>query len=77
MPVCIELAPTKGYCTYTISPDFFFLHNEEWQSLKNKSMVLPAQSWKEIKKFIMDLCKESNQCVMVEKKISQFEEQIR
>lgn len=34
----------------------------QWKDLKKKSLIVPAQSYGKIKKFIIDICKQHNQC---------------
>jgi hypothetical protein len=33
-----------------------------WWELKHQAVILPAHSWAEIKKFIINICKESEIC---------------
>lgn len=66
-PVCIEIMPVKGYCTYTLSPKSFYLLNQDWINMKSNSLLMPISSWGEIKKFIIKICAEENQCTENEK----------
>lgn len=72
-PVCLEVKPNTGYCTFTISPKFYFVRDEEWRKLKSESLVMPIKSWKEIKTFILNVCKDYGQCDAVEPKVKQIE----
>lgn len=73
-PVCLELNPEKGFCTYTIQDKSFYLNGEAWIKLKNDSLIMPIQSWANIKKFILKICADYNKCESAEKKIKEIEE---
>lgn len=68
VPVCIEVEPTRGWCTYTISKDEFFIDDanlyegESWQAMNQKTVRVPAQSWAKIKAFILKICKKTGHC---------------
>lgn len=66
-PVCIEINPVKGYCTYTLSDKHYYLLNQDWVNMKSNSLIMPVSSWGEIKKFILKICADENQCTADEK----------
>lgn len=72
-PVCLELNPAKGYCTYTISDKSAFIENEEWVKLKSQSLLMPITSWKEIKEFILKICADYGKCEAAENKLKEID----
>lgn len=66
-PICLEINPVKGYCTYTLSDKHYYLINQEWVDMKSNSLIMPVSSWGEIKKFILKICADENQCTANEK----------
>lgn len=67
-PVCVDLAPTRGWCTYTVSDDEFYIdeahpfEGKKWPQVKSESLLVPASSWAAIKAFILKLCRKSGSC---------------
>lgn len=77
-PICLELEPMRGYCTYTLSDKHFYLLNEDWVKMKSNSLIMPIESWGEIKKFILKICADENQCtdnekIIMEQKLHEIE----
>lgn len=72
-PVCISVSERKGFCTYTISNKEYFLQDKEWHDLKNKSLVMPIDSWAEIKIFILQICKDYGKCEDAQEKLNQID----
>lgn len=76
VPICIEIEPTKGYCIKTISSEEYYWDdinkksNQTFWEAKPYMLLLPVQSWIEIKTFIIAICKKSNKC---EENISSWE----
>lgn len=72
---CVSLSEQKGFCTYTISDKEEFLTGQPWLDLKMKSLVVPAGSWSEVKKFILKICKKTQECSVnqVQRKLDEFE----
>lgn len=73
-PICLELNGDKGYCTYTIRAESYYLLGQEWQNQKRDSLILPVKSWVEIKKFILNICKDYGKCVEAESKIQEIDQ---
>lgn len=67
--VCTELNMSKGFCTRTIEDEdviiddahpYTFEEGEKpltWWEMRPYMLLLPRQSWAEIKKFIIEVCK--------------------
>lgn len=77
-PVCLEINQNKGYCTYTLSDKHYYLFDQDWINMKSNSLIMPIKSWAEIKKFILKICAEENQCtdnekILVEQKLKEIE----
>ena len=72
-PICIELNPAKGYCTYTISEKSATIEGETWVKLKSQSLLMPISSWKEIKEFILKICADYGKCEVAENKVQEIE----
>jgi hypothetical protein len=68
VPICIELEPTRGYCIKTISSQEYEwneinkIKNQTFWEAKPYMLLLPVESWIEIKTFIISVCKKSNKC---------------
>lgn len=60
--VCAEINPVQGYCTKTLSDDERMVFGEDWLGLKRNSLVVPNQSYAEIKAFLLKVCKKSDDC---------------
>lgn len=80
IPVCVPLNNKTGFCTYTISDKQFQVDNElqlyqgkTWDELKQISLITPPSSWAEIKKFILEACKQFDNCDLTQKKIEILE----
>lgn len=67
-PICIELNPTKGFCTYTISDkdiyvdDLNKLNGKTWWEARPTMVLIPAESYAKLKAYIIKSCKQNNQC---------------
>lgn len=66
--VCVELDINLGGCVHIVSGQQFFVddkhpyNGKNWWDQRNEMILVPATSWVEIKKFIIDICKSTNQC---------------
>lgn len=73
--MCIELEMTRGWCTKTVSGVEFYIDEthpysftgekadlKTWWEMRPYMILIPWQTWAAIKKFIIDICKDSNQC---------------
>lgn len=72
-PACIEINPTKGWCTYTISPNEYYLEGKEWSDTKKNALIVPIDSWKNIKIFILEVCKDYGKCTEALPKVNQID----
>jgi hypothetical protein len=72
-PICVELSLDEGYCIYTLSDREFKINethkhsfngskSKTWWELRPTMLHLPAESWAEIKKFIINICKDTKKC---------------
>lgn len=68
VPICAELNPAKGYCVNTVTSEEFVIDEthlydgKSWWQMRPEMMVIPAQSWAEIKAFIVKVCRKTKQC---------------
>lgn len=76
VPICKEINPDKGYCSWTLSPGGFFVDEERpyafnpkkpedkktWWEIRPVMLAVPPHSWAELKKFIIKSCKISRNC---------------
>lgn len=76
VPICKEITPDKGYCSWTLSPGGFIVDEEHphafnpkkpeelstWWEQRPLMLQVPGHSWAEIKKFIIKSCKISRKC---------------
>ena len=68
VPICRSRTANTGFCTWTISnkdqviDDIHMLNGKTWLDLKIESVMVPSDSWAEIKKYIIKQCKRDNNC---------------
>lgn len=68
VPICVELGPSRGFCTWTIEDkdqyvdDAHKLNGRSWWEMRPTMIQVPPESWAEIKKFIINTCKQNNNC---------------
>jgi hypothetical protein len=68
VPICVELNINRAGCVRIISGQTFPIDDEHkldgktWWDMRDQMILVPADSWVEIKKFIIDICKRTNQC---------------
>lgn len=68
VPVCVEIHPAKGWCTFTISNKSFYVddvnkfEDKTWWEMRPTNVQVPYQSWEKIKTFIIKNCKKSKKC---------------
>lgn len=67
---CVKLGPGRGYCTTAMSGKKQLVNDERkikapdgseytWFELEPRSIILPYWSWIEIKRFVIQNCKEN------------------
>ncbi len=67
VPICAEVSLSKGICTYTVSgknitvDDEHPLSGQTWFDLRSKALSVPADSWGEVKAWMVKMCKK-NKC---------------
>lgn len=67
-PLCVEVTITRGTCTRIVSGDTFDVDEDHkfegrsWWDLKPVMIQMPASTWRDIKTYIIEVCKKTNQC---------------
>lgn len=68
VPVCIETNIDSARCTTLISGENFrvdethLLEGKTYFQIRPQMILVPASSWVEIKKFVIDICAQTHQC---------------
>lgn len=68
VPVCIETNIDSAKCTTLISGENFvvdekhLLEGKTYFQIRPQMILVPASSWVEIKKFVLDICHQTHQC---------------
>ena len=68
VPLCLETGPESGWCMTTISEKEFtidedhLLNKKQWWEVKAGSLLIPAESWGQIKAYLLKMCKKTNKC---------------
>lgn len=68
VPLCVELSPVKGYCVNTITneeqivDEMHPMNKQTWWEMRPSMIYMPAQSWAQLKAFIIKICRKSKQC---------------
>jgi len=73
VPICVTVDSNSGFCVHTISDKEYDVVGNEWELMKNESLVLPAESWLKLKQYILEMCFEFKNCPEIEKKIEKLE----
>lgn len=80
VPVCIELGMSRGYCVTTIKGEEFYIdevnkyNGKTFWEMRPEMIMLPPDSWADIKKFIIKICKKTNEC---QKEVSSWDRSIK
>lgn len=71
VPICSPINESKGLCIFTIGNEEYEVTGQDWTNLKNNSLVLPLESWQELKEYILKVCSRYENCPKkdIEKKI--------
>lgn len=75
-PVCVEINPSRGWCTNTISDKEFWIDEKNtfegktWWELRPYMVLMPASTWQANKAYMIKMCKKTKSC---EKNISTWE----
>lgn len=65
VPICAEVSMSKGICTYTVSgknieiTDDKPLNGQTWFDIRAKNLSVPADSWAELKAWMVKMCKKN------------------
>lgn len=73
VPICVEIHQAKGFCTETIEDRDFYIDETHphsftgkkedaltWWEMRHRMILIPAQSWAELKAYIIKQCKRTN-----------------
>ena len=77
--VCVEINPSKGWCTKTVSGEGFYVDDktpylgQTWWEMRPDMVLVPTKSWEGIKAFVIKSCKLSGKC---DEKISSWDRSI-
>lgn len=76
VPVCVALDMYSGFCVDTIDSKEGPVTGPEWEKMKENSLVMPADSWAQIKIYILEMCKLNTNCAeqlpVIEEKINRL-----
>lgn len=59
--LCTEIEPTMGYCTTVLTNQESQVTGGDWAVLKLQSIIMPVDSWVQLKDFIQNLCHQNKQ----------------
>lgn len=76
VPICKEINPDKGWCSYTLTPGGFYVdeyrpyafdpkkpdEKSTWWEIRPVMMQMPPHSWAEFKKYIIKQCRITKKC---------------
>jgi hypothetical protein len=68
VPLCKELGVDRAYCVWTIEnkeqyvDDTNKLNGKTWWEIRPSVVMVPAESWAEIKAFVIKLCEKTQKC---------------
>jgi hypothetical protein len=77
---CRKRSATTGFCTRMISDedkivdDVNLLDGQTWLDLENEAIILPVNSWKEIKAYILKKCAKNKDC---QKKVGEWSDKVK
>lgn len=67
-PLCVEMNINSGFCVKIMSGETFIVDEERkyegktWWDMRPAMIQMPASTWKELKAWIIKMCKKTNQC---------------
>lgn len=67
-PLCTEITHERGYCVRMMSGKDFEINETEkfkgmtWWEMRPYMIQMPPQTWKELKTWIIKICKNNSQC---------------
>ena len=79
VPVCFELDISRGYCVNTVDQEGFYvddskkLYEKTWWELRPSMVMVPYQSWEDIKLYFAKNCKKTEKCQELDKFTKSFE----
>jgi hypothetical protein len=63
VPICAEVTMARGKCSYTVTAkkidvdDEKLLNGKTWFDIRVQSLTVPAESWAELRSWIISICK--------------------
>ena len=72
-PVCFELEPWRGYCVKIVDQEGVYVDDENlldgktWFDIRPSMILIPANSWADIKSYILKNCKRTGKCSEIDK----------
>lgn len=67
-PLCKELSMTRGYCVNMLSGKAYEVNEEQrlngktWWDMRPTNIQMPIDTWKNLKEFIIRVCKKYDNC---------------
>lgn len=68
VPLCVELSPERAHCVRIMTSEQFEVNEERkldgktWWEHKPSVISMPATTWRELKKWIIKICKNNQAC---------------
>lgn len=81
--LCVEMSLARGECIKVMSGEKVHvdedhkLHDKTWWQSRPTNLIIPFEDWMDIKKWIIDLCKQNQQQNMCDKNVSTWERSIQ
>lgn len=69
---CISKDENRGYCFFTITNEEIEVNGPEWKKLKLEGIILTSDGFGEISKYILEACREFNNCPEMEAKLEKL-----
>lgn len=80
-PMCVEMSMERGECIKVISGEKIRvdndhkMNNKTWWESRPTNMIMPLESWMDLKKFIIKMCKKNKG--MCDKEVSSWERSLQ
>jgi hypothetical protein len=91
VPICLELSPTRGWCTHTLSDREFYIDDEHpysfykdqpkmsWWELRPTLLLVPSPSYAALKAYIVKTCRQQRCDAQIgswERRVKRIDERI-
>ncbi|MFM6929050.1 MAG: hypothetical protein ACKOX6_11340 [Bdellovibrio sp.] len=80
-PICVEMSMERGECIKVISGERIHVDNDHkmndktWWESRPTNMIMPLESWMDLKKFIIKMCKKNKG--MCDKEVSSWQRSLQ